>query len=119
VGKWTFQVFGEPAALASGERDAVASEIGRLRSLMRGSPQNGHVRVTQNPAGLVGEYASLLIEATVRGYPAEEIVPTDIARRYGDCHWFAVSREVLAGFREQWAAVRAEAADPVPAPSCS
>ena len=31
--------------------------------------------MTRNPAGLAGEYASMLIDATVRGCAVEEIVP--------------------------------------------
>jgi hypothetical protein len=116
VGDWTCQVLGEPISLAPDEQDAVAAEIGRLRSLMHGVSGDGRVLVTRNPSGLLGEYASLLIEAAVRGYLAEAVVPTEIVRRYGDCHWFAVSQEVLGAFREQWAAVRAESAEPAMTP---
>ena len=119
MGEWTCQVLGEPISLSPDEQDAVAAEIGRLRSLMHGVSGDARVQVTRNPSGLAGEYASLLIEAAVRGYPAEAVVPTEIVRRYVDCHWFVISQEVLSAFREQWAAVRAASAEPAMARSRS
>lgn len=108
MGEWTFRVFGEPVELTLVEQRDVRCEISRLRTLIRGAPENGRVRVSQNPAGLVGEYASLLIEATVRRRPAGEIVPDDVRQRYGDCDWFTTSQEVLIAFCQEWLAVRAE-----------
>ena len=110
MGEWTFRVLGEPFALDFDEQHAVLSEIARLRALIRGAPDARLVRLTQNPAGLVGEYTSLLIEATVRGRAAEDVVPADVRRRYGGCHWFHVSVEVLTAFSQEWAIVRAESA---------
>jgi hypothetical protein len=108
VGEWTFRVLGEPFPLEPDEQGEVAAEIARLRALISSRPEHRLVRVNQNPAGLVGEYASLLMEATVRGRPAEDVLPADIRRRYGGCHWFGVSLDVLGAFREQWEAVLAE-----------
>lgn len=108
MGAWTFRVMGEPFVLDRDEQHDVVAEIARLRALIRGAPDTTLVRLNQNPAGLVGEYASLLIDATVRGHADVDVLPADVQVRYGRCHWFAVSREVLTAFCQQWAIARAE-----------
>jgi hypothetical protein len=111
MAEWRFRVLGEPLVLDRHEQHDVLDEIGRLRGLIRGVPYDRRVRLNQNPAGLLGEYASLLMEATVRGHAAEDVLPPGIRTRYGECDWFAVSQQVLTAFSEQWAAVRAEEAE--------
>ena len=114
MAEWTFRVLSEPFTLDPDEQQAVVAEIARLRALIRDAPDTSTARVNRNPGGLVGEYTSLLIEATVRGRAVEDVVPADVRRRYGRCHWFGVSLEVLTAFAEEWAAVRAEDANPAP-----
>jgi len=116
VSDWTFRVSGEPCVLNSDEQQDVLLEIVRLRELIGGAPGTTLAQLNQNPAGFVGEYASLLLEATVRGHAAEEVAPADVRRRYSTCHWFGVSLEVLTAFCEQWTAVLAERADRALAP---
>ena len=114
MGDWTFRVLGEPLALGRDEEHEVVAEIERLRVLIRGIPGDRRVRIDQNPAGLLGEYASLLMEATVRGHPADIVLPHDIRERYHTRQWFVVSVDALTGFAEHWAAARAERSDRAP-----
>jgi hypothetical protein len=111
VGDWTFRVYGEPFALDADEQRDIASEIVRLRALIGGTPETRRVHVDQNPAGLVGEYTSLLIESAVRGHAAADVLPTSVRRRYSTCHWFTVSLEVLAAFSQARVSVNGERAN--------
>jgi len=112
MGDWTFRVVGEALPLTQDERRELTAEILRLRKLMglppATSPERLFVRLEQNPSGLPGEYASLLMEATVRGLVDAEILPTGVRQQYRERPWFAVSLEVLAGFSDALAAARAE-----------
>lgn len=104
MGDWTFRVNGVAPALSDHEQHEVIAEALRLRDLMGRSTavpaETRLARITRNPSGPLGEYVSLLMEATARGLTNAQIVPNDIRRRYGDREWFAVSLDVWAAFSD-------------------
>ena len=108
AGEWNFRVVGAPPDLDPDERRQVQAEITRLRQLMSAAPRPALVCVDQNPAGILGEYSSLLIEAIVRGVPEHTVLPDDVRQQYRDRRWFSVCEEVLTAFMDQWMAVRQE-----------
>lgn len=106
AGDWTFRVVGAPPDLDRDEQRQVQAEIARLQQLMSAAPRPALVSVDQNPAGVLGEYSSLLIESIVRGLPEHKVLPDDVRQQYRDRRWFSVCEEVLTAFMDQWKLVR-------------
>ena len=100
----TFRVLGAPPALGAPEQAEVEEELRRVRALLASLPGPALVRMRDNPAGTLGEYAALLLDATARGLPPEIVLPAAVRRRYGGQRWFAVSLEVLDAFTAQFEA---------------
>lgn len=97
----TFRVLGTGPTLSADERREVEGEIARVRALLAGAPGRPLVWLGENPAGVLGEYGALLMDAAARGLPGEVLLPASVRRRYGARRWFAMSVEVLDAFSEQ------------------
>ena len=108
----TFRVLGAAPPMDAGDRRAVAGEVVRLRALLVSLPGAPVVRATRNPAGLLGAYVGLLMDATARGLPRAVVLPAAVRRRHGGRRWFAVSLEALDSFAAQFAGGHAAAPGP-------
>ncbi|HET8630033.1 MAG TPA: hypothetical protein VFL91_21645 [Thermomicrobiales bacterium] len=90
------RIYGAAPPLTARERREVAGEVAGLRALVAALPGEPLVEVRRNPAGLLGEYVALLLDATARGVPARALWPPTVRLRYGRRRWFAFSLAALA-----------------------